>query len=666
MKSERPIKEFLAEAEDILENANQAMTSLEDEQAGGRQNPETVNSLFRSIHSFKGLAGMFGLRAPSDLSHKLESLLDELRLGKVGLGPDVLDLLLETIGLLGRLVRQASKKQPPQDIGAALDRIDEVLKAKPSAASDRAFFEQIDIDRGILRVLTEYEEYRLKENIRERRNIFIIKVVFQLGDFEKGIKGLNEELKRRGEIICTLPTAGAEGGGIGFTIVVGTAEGREALASAIALPNASIESIPYREGTKPETTRLEPGAARSVSNTVRVDIYRLDGLMNTVGEMHLTKNVIGRIAKELRAGQGFTGAAIDLHKAHRNLERKLNELQEGILSVRMVPLGQVFTRLSQVVKKYAKDEGKEIEVQLQGEDTELDKLMIEDLADPLMHLIRNAVDHGVEPPEVRKRLGKPERGIVRITAFPKGNHVVIAVEDDGAGISPETILSKAVEKGLLEADHGLEPEADRKEILDLIFLPGFTTSEQVTEISGRGVGMDVVKKNISKLSGMIDIETELGAGSKFTLTLPITLAIIKALIIEAGGQVFAVPLSSVLEIIHAAANQLETVETREVMAIREDTVPLLRLTQAFNLPSEQARDAFYVILVGLAERRLGLVVDALRDQQEIVIKPISKRFAETPGIAGATELGDKRGVVLVLDVESLIEGTVKKQVVRSQ
>jgi two-component system chemotaxis sensor kinase CheA len=285
--------------------------------------------------------------------------------------------------------------------------------------------------------------------------------------------------------------------------------------------------------------------------------------------------------------------------------------------------------------------------------------MIEDLADPLMHMIRNSIDHGIEAPDVRARQGKPERGTVQLTAFPKGNHVIVTVEDDGAGIDPRVVLAKAVEKGIIDAGHGLDPLADRKEVLDLIFLPGFTTSEQVTEISGRGVGMDVVKKNVSKLSGIIDIETETGAGTRFTIMLPITLAIIKALVIEAGGQIFTIPLNSVLETIRISPERIETVETREVMAVRDETIPLIRLSQVFNLTAERDRQWLYVILVGLAERRLGIVVDGLRGQQEIIIKPLGKRLSTIPGIAGATDLGDKR-MVLVLDVESLIGGTMKK------
>jgi two-component system, chemotaxis family, sensor kinase CheA len=664
MKSDRSIKEFFAEAEDILEAVNSSLLALENAQVGGRCDPDQVNALFRAVHSFKGLAGMFGFKEPMELSHKLEFLLDELRLGKVGLSHDAVDVLVDTSALLGRLVQQAGSKQTFEDISAALSRIDDILKAKPSARIDHPLAEQINLDSGILQVLTEYEEHRLRECVREKRNLFMLKAEFDLSSFEAGIKDLNNTLKKHGEIICTLPTSG--GAGIGFSIVIATQEDQAGLASAITTPNVIIDKISYAEGPKIEEPKAEDGMLRSVSRTVRVDIYKLDGLMSVVGEMHLIKNVIARITKELRAIEGFTGLSVDLHKAQRGLERKLNELQEGILEVRMVPLGQIFTRLAQLVRKYAKEAQKEIRFEVHGEETELDKLMIEDLADPLMHLIRNAIDHGIEPPDVRRQLGKPEQGSVRLSAFPKGNHVVINVEDDGAGMDAAVIAAKAVEKGILAPDHGLDPMHDSREIFDLIFLPGFTTRDQVTEISGRGVGMDVVKRNVSKLSGMIDIRSEIGEGTTFALTIPITLAIIKALVVESGGQTFAIPLSSVLEIQQATAGQIETVEGREVMAVRDDTIPLLRISRVFNLAGQGERDSFHVILVGLAERRLGIIVDSLRDQQEIVIKPLGKRLADIPGIAGATELGDRRGVVLVLDVESLIDGTLKKTAVVRQ
>ncbi|MBS1127870.1 MAG: CheA signal transduction histidine kinase [Nitrospirae bacterium] len=663
MKSDRPIQEFLAEAEDILETANQALMTLDDAKGGGRANPDTVNGLFRALHSFKGLAGMFGLKALADLSHKLEFLLDEVRLGKVSLGRETLDALADTLGLLVRLVQQTGKGLPLEDIAGALDLIDRILAAKSEDAAGKTLLSQVAIDPAVLQVLTEYEEHRLTENVRERKNLFLVRVSFSFAEFESGIRTLTETLKHHGEIICTLPTASAGGDGIGFTIMVGTSATQEALAAATNLPNTSFEAVPRMDDSRMQEVRPEMTTLKTVSNTVRVDIHKLDSLMSSVGELHIIKSEIGRIALDLRGQQGFTGIAVTLTKAYKNLERRLNEIQEGILDVRMVPIGQIFTRLAQTVRKYAREAGKEIDLEIRGEETELDKLMVEDLADPLMHLIRNAIDHGIAKPDARKLQGKPERGLVRLTAFPTGNHVVITVEDDGGGIDPRVLLAKAREKGLVEDE--LDAERDRKEVLDLIFLPGFTTSETVTEISGRGVGMDVVKRNVSRLSGMIDIETETGVGTTFILTLPITLAIIKALIIEASGRRFAVPLGSVLEVMRVRPEQIETIETREVMAIRDETIPLLRLSDAFSLPQADQQETHFVVLVGLAERRLGLVVDRLRGQQEIVIKPLGSRLADTPGIAGATELGDKI-VVLVLDVESLIEGAMKKTAARGR
>jgi two-component system chemotaxis sensor kinase CheA len=661
VKSGRNINDFLAEAEDILESASRTLLLIEAGLAAGRSDPDHVNGLFRAVHSFKGLAGMFGLREPSDLSHKLEFLLDELRLGRVELSRNAVDLLSETVVLLGQLVNQAGRKQGFADITSAMDRIEKILKVKASAGPERPSQEQGVLDAGILQVLTEYEEHRLKQCMQEKKNLFEIKAAFQLVDFEMQIKQLNTVLKQHGEIICTLPTTGGESRtSIGFTIILATTEIREALTSAVSLPQVTILQIAYAGDRKTEEPKADTAALKSISNTVRVDIYKLDNLMNIVGEMHQIKNIMGRIAKELRTIQGFTGISTDLQKAERVLVRKLNDLQSGILEARMVPIGQIFTRLSQMVRKYARDAGKEIDLQFFGEETQLDKLMVEDLADPLMHLIRNAIDHGIESPDLRRSLGKPEQGIVTLTAFPKGNHVVVTIEDDGAGMDAAQMLATAVDKRLLDPDHGLDPERNRKEIFDLIYLPGFTTRETVTEMSGRGVGMDVVKRNVSKLSGMVDIDSEPGIGTIITLSLPITLAIIKALIIESGGQIFAVPLSSVLEILQASAAQVETVEGSEVMAVRDSTIPLLRLARTFNLPDNSERDSFYVILVGLAERRLGIIVDNLRDQQEIVIKALGKRLSEMRGIAGATELGDKRGVVLVLDVETLIEGALKK------
>jgi two-component system chemotaxis sensor kinase CheA len=278
--------------------------------------------------------------------------------------------------------------------------------------------------------------------------------------------------------------------------------------------------------------------------------------------------------------------------------------------------------------------------------------MVEDLADPLLHLVRNSFDHGLEEPEGRRKAGKPEEGFIELRAEQRGNHIVIEVEDDGGGIDLESIRGTAVRKGLLEENQ----PADEQQVLNFLFMPGFSTKEKASQVSGRGVGLDVVKTNVARLGGMIDVETEPGVGTRFTITLPITLAIIQALLVEVENELYAIPLNSILESNRIFRSQIRTVEKREVIQLRDVTLPLLRLADIFQVNGDRSKDAekLYVVVVGLAEKRLGLVVDSLRGQQEVVIKPLGEVFHDVPGIAGATELGDKKAI-LVLDVGALIE-----------
>jgi two-component system chemotaxis sensor kinase CheA len=299
--------------------------------------------------------------------------------------------------------------------------------------------------------------------------------------------------------------------------------------------------------------------------------------------------------------------------------------------------------------------GKEIDLQITGEETKLDKSMIEDIADPLMHLIRNSLDHGIELKEDRLKAGKPEIGIINLRAIQKGNNVVIEVEDDGVGVDLAKVYKKGLERGLLDKNK----EYDQRELINVLFTPGFSTTDEVTEVSGRGVGLDVVAKNISKLSGLVDVETEMGKGTKFSITLPITLVIIKALVVRVGTEIYAIPLNSVSESLMIQSADIRTVEKREVTQLRDQTLALLRIRDAFRLPAtESGDDRLYVIVVGLAEKRIGLVVDAIEGQQEIVIKSLGEFLRETPGIAGATELGNRK-TILVLDVAALIEEAIK-------
>jgi len=422
------------------------------------------------------------------------------------------------------------------------------------------------------------------------------------------------------------------------------------------------ESVPG-----PSAPNAAPGAAtaeaspegaltlRSLSDTVRVDIRKLDGLMNIVGELVINKTTIIKISRDLIAQAGTAGIGGDLQKAARNLERNLRQLQQGVINSRMVPIGQVFSRLNRVVRKLSQEFLKKIDLRMHGETTELDKLMVEDLADPLLHLVRNSLDHGIELPEVRERAGKPARGVIELRAEQRGNHIVIEIEDDGGGIDLERVRATAVRKGLVDATAAM----DERQLLDLLFLPSFSTKESASQVSGRGVGLDVVKTNVARLGGMIDIETELGVGTRFTITLPITLAIIQALLVGVGKEIYAIPLNAILESNRLLSSQIRTVEKREVTRLRESTLPLLRMADIFGLPRAAENQKMFVVVVGLAEKRLGLVVDSLRGQQEVVIKSVGSVFRNTPGIAGATELGDKRAV-LVLDVGALIDEATRR------
>ncbi|HZW74558.1 MAG TPA: chemotaxis protein CheA, partial [Caldimonas sp.] len=392
------------------------------------------------------------------------------------------------------------------------------------------------------------------------------------------------------------------------------------------------------------------------SDTVRVDIRKLDELLNLVGELVIQRGAIGTIAAQLLADPASSRIGRELGKVHKTLDRKLQELQAGVLEVRMVPLRQVFEKLSRVVRRLRRDSGKDVRLEIRGGDTELDKLIVEELADPLMHVVRNAFDHALETPAERVAAGKTPEGTIRLEALQRGNHVVIQVADDGRGIDLDAVRERAVARGLVDADALLS----RKEILDLIFAPGLSTASQLSETSGRGVGMDVVRENVTALGGLVYVDSSRGVGTTISLTLPITLAIIQALIVGIADQCFAIPLTSVLETLLVGPESFQRSEGREFLNLRGEPLALRRLHAEFGLAAA-ARDArLAVVVIGIGDARAGLVVDSLEGQQDAVIKPIQGPVRQMEGIAGATELGD-RGTVLVLDVASLVEDIARRR-----
>lgn len=430
--------------------------------------------------------------------------------------------------------------------------------------------------------------------------------------------------------------------------------GKKSAAPASSAPAAAAAPAPAPAPAPkqaPKQDNKPQHQATQVEQTIRVDVSRLDSLVNLVGELVLSRNRLSQIAGELEnkfENEYLVEQLLDVTSA---IGMNTTELQLAIMKTRMIAIGKVFNKFPRVVRDIARDTGKEIDLIISGEETELDKQVIESIGDPLLHMIRNSCDHGVETPDVRAAKGKPRTGTVLLSAYHEGNHVVIEIKDDGAGMDPEKLKRKAIEKGVITLDDA--NNMDDKQAFSLIFKAGFSTADKITNISGRGVGMDVVRTNIEKLNGIITIDSKINEGSTFYLKLPLTLAIIQALLVEVAGETFAIPLASVVETVRITNEEIHSFEGREVLKLRDRVLSLVRLDEAFAL-DELEQDEIYVVVVALAEKQLGFIVDKLIGQEEIVIKSLGEYLGGNPGIAGATITGDGR-VRLILDVSGVIE-----------
>lgn len=650
-QDDRARQEFTTEAEELLDSLARDLTELESK--GTAVRPDVINNIFREVHSLKGLAGMLGFTDVAELAHVLEDLLDGLRMGRVAITAELLEILNDAHEMLTRHVGAMHDEGPASpDAEPLLGRIRALMLGSPDKELDP--LEEIDVDEQSRRSLTEYEEHRLRENITSGANIYAVSVTYDFSDFDERLRALTAALNDSGEVISTLPAMDATGGnGISFRLLYGTSLTESELVTR-AGEGAAIRSLRKPAPVAPAgaVADEEELSLRSMSSTVRVDISKLDQVMNIVGELIVERTRMEMIARSLQSSEARP-IARELTRISRSLGRKLDELQKSVIDTRLVPIGQLYARVTRAARKLARELGKEVDLITKGSETELDKLTVEELADPLMHLIRNALDHGLETPEERRTAGKEERGSLTLDAYQRGSSVVIDVRDDGRGISPVRIRERAVRRGLIQVDEELELAG----AIDLLFQPGFSTAAEVTEISGRGVGLDVVRKNIQDLKGTIEVLPGENGGTTFRIVLPITLAILQALIVRAGSEIYAFPLTSVDELVRIGSADIHTVEGREVFFLREQNVPLLRLSDAFGIDSGELESDFnrkwYVVVSRSAERLAGIMVNEVLRQQEIVIKPVGDRLSEIPGIAGATEIGESE-VILVVDVASLV------------
>jgi two-component system, chemotaxis family, sensor kinase CheA len=737
---DRAREEFLSEAQEIVEGLGRDLLALDEGVRASRVDPALINDVFRAVHTLKGLAGLFGANRMATLSHELEELLDNLRLGRTELTADVLDLLFRSVELYG-VILLAEKDGRDQSLPQVEDLVRE-LQRGGAAGANPAPSAQYELDPGLLAVLTEYEEHRLRANIAQGLKLYRLRVQFQLATIDQALDELKSAAKPHGEIITYLPTgAGADADSIELDILMASAspadELQRVLGAGIELDEVPRRAPPELAGTgavpavRPQDgagapapraasrgTSIAPGARhdaasggkgaeigtlRSVAQTVRVDIHKLNRLMNIVGELSLVRTSFAQLMERLRNEHIERELSAAARGLQRTFERKLEEMQKGILEVRMVPLGQVFDKLARVVRQISRDADKLVNLVITGGETEVDKLIVEELSDPLMHMMRNAIDHGIETRAEREAVGKPALGTIALNAFQKGNHVVIEIEDDGRGIDADGLVESALRRGLISAEDARN--INRNEILNLVFVPGLSTKSDVSELSGRGVGMDVVKTNIGKLGGVIDLQSEPGIGTKVTVTLPITLAIISALVVLVEGRLFAVPLANVQEAVMLDPNAVRTIDGREVVTLRGSTLQLCRLARLFGLEGQAAADAIdlpgfvppgwvsvtgapplepnasgkgsvsrgrnvgalesrtagkalsgkqYVVVTAVGMRRLGLVVNTLVGEQDVVIKGLGPSLRNVRGFAGASELGDHR-IALVIDAPSLVD-----------
>jgi len=592
---------FLTETTELLEKLDDDLVALEK----STEDADLLNRIFRSIHTVKGASSFLGFDLLVKVTHKTEDVLNRLRKGELLVNPEIMDVILEATDLVKLLVSDIKngdiqEREVDGTIGKLLPLLSETAAVQAQAEAAPAPAPQ--------------EAPPVVEE-------------------------------------SAAPAAG---------------ENQAATAAEPAAqqaPTQAVSPVPAPKATNGVASKKAPppkpaegkGDDLSDNTTVRVDVKRLDDLMNQVGELVLERNRMIQLNQDLQQG---AAERHDFNEEFGKLTKRMNfvtsELQMQVLKMRMMPVDKVFKKFPRIVRSMARDLSKEVDLQIFGEETELDRSVVDEIGDPLIHLIRNAMDHGLETPEDRVAAGKPRVGTLVLAAVHEGNQIIISIKDDGRGIDTDRVGRKAIEKGLISEDQ--LAAMSQREMFDLIFLPGFSTKDVASDLSGRGVGMDVVKTNIKKLNGLIEIKSEKGQGSEFILRLPLTLAIIQSLLVEVEGEVYSIPLSSVLETLRVDQRQFHIIGGQEVLKLRDMVLPLMRLQKIFNVQQRYEQDDFcYVVVVGAADKRMGLVVTRLVGQQEVAIKSLGSYLANIPGIAGSTILGDGR-VTLIVDPVGLIDG----------
>jgi two-component system chemotaxis sensor kinase CheA len=665
------LQDFLVEAFELIEQLDQDLVELES-------NPDDLdllNRIFRVAHTIKGSSSFLNFDVLTELTHHMEDVLNKARKDELKVTPEVMDVVLPSIDMMKGLLEQIKNTGTDQD-GIHIDNIVEKLKAVSSGEDvpdipsvlaenqemvseakdepkesyhsgledepelDYSSMSEDEVEAEIQRLLQKKQD---ADKARREAKVAAGEEVpeFQAPEFVEEQSDSGDENKINAKATETEAVEKPKE----------EPKKEEKPKASSSKPVAKKESAPATtKGNVPAPTQQKGPAA--VEQTIRVDVNRLDHLMNLIGELVLGKNRLMKInddVEERYEGEEFLE---ELNQVVSMISLVTTDLQIAVMKTRMLPIGKVFNKFPRMIRDLSRELKKKIELQIEGEETELDKSIVEEIGDPLVHIIRNSCDHGIESPEERTSKGKPETGTVSLKAYNEGNHIVVQITDDGKGLNAEVLKDKSIEKGVIT-----EKEADtmsEKEAFGLIFRPGFSTAAKVTNVSGRGVGMDVVKTNIEKLNGIIDIDSEIGQYTTMKLKIPLTLAIIQALLVGVQEEYYAIPLASVLETVRITADEIYTVENRQVLRLRDEVLSLVHLADIFDVERVfDNSDHTYVVVLGLAESKIGVIVDSLVGQEEIVIKNLGEYLKGMDGIAGATIRGDG-GVTLIVDVAAIM------------
>ena len=682
------LQDFLVESFELIEQLDQDLVELEHKP----EDLDLLNRIFRVAHTVKGASSFLNFDVLTHLTHHMEDVLNKARHGELLLDADIMDVVLESIDLMKTLlttIRDTSKDEGIEveacvlrlsaiangDSPADAPVAEEVAPAVEAPAveestedePDYANMSDDDVEAEIQRLLEERQASdkakREEKNKAGEEAEEVDYTNMSDDDVEAEIQRLLEErqaadkAKREAKI-----AAGEDVPEIPDTNEAPVEETKAAASAPVPAAPAPVAPAATSKTAEPEKKSAPATVATTVEQTIRVDVKRLDHLMNLIGELVLGKNRLIKINDDVEEGYEGEEFLEELNQVVSIVSLVTTDLQIAVMKTRMLPIGKVFNKFPRMIRDLSRELGKKIELEISGEETELDKSIVEEIGDPLVHIIRNSCDHGVESIERRLAAGKSETGIIGLKAYNEGNHIVIQITDDGAGMDPDRLKMIAIDKGVIS-----EKEADimgDKEAFGLIFRPGFSTAAQVTNVSGRGVGMDVVKTNHEKLNGIIDIESELEKGTVMKLKIPLTLAIIQALLVGVQEEYYAIPLASVLETVRINKDEIYTVENRSVMRLRDEVLSLVHIADIFEVERVfDSSEHAYVVVLGLAETKIGLIVDTLVGQEEIVIKSMGEYLHGMDGIAGATIRGDG-GVTLIVDVAAIMHmaKTVKSSV----